>query len=196
MRKSWLSWCAGLLGGWGSSWGREEGSNWVRGTSTRSSLKVPSAEAWPAGSTPTPAQCSASLPAVPQLSLAPSAQAPPLRSEGAVRLYLGILAEPEEGHAPLWGTCDFPLAAFRCFLTPNVLKCVCVFWILLGSRLSLLPLPLPPSLCLLLLKPQAPSFLTQHLCLRVLCLGSLRACALLPACRPLQRGLLLLSLSS
>lgn len=55
------------------------------------------------------------------------------------------------------------LAAFRCFLTPNVLKCVCVFWILLGSRLSLLPLPFPPSLCLLLLEPQAPSFLTQHL---------------------------------
>lgn len=127
----------------------------------------------------------------------PRAQALSLNSEGHIPLCLSILAEPEEGYAPLWGACDFSLAAFRFSLMPDILKggCVCV-----GSYLVLICLcscPFsPPSLYLLLLEPHAPSFLTQHLCLKILSVGSFRAHLLCPSYLPLLEGPLNLSLST
>lgn len=44
---SWASWRQGI-----QKLRREEASSWARGTSTESSLEVPSAEAWPASTPP------------------------------------------------------------------------------------------------------------------------------------------------
>ena len=110
--------------------------------------------AWCQGPSPSP------LPTTqPSTLLAPNCLWPPwapaflLGSEADAPCCLGILAEPEEGHASLWGTLIFLLWQVLDFCMPDVLKFHCVR----GSRLPLLS---PPRL--LLLEPQAPSCLTWH----------------------------------
>lgn len=140
----------GCLGGWSSrSWGREEAAVGPE-AQPQGAASLPSVEAWPAGTAPSPTL------------LAPRLHGP----AGRRSLTLG-------GHTALWGACDLPLAAFRCFLGADVLKCVC--WILSVFA----PSP-PPSLpCC------SGSFLTQHLCLQILSLGSFRAHPLCPSYLPL-----------
>lgn len=86
---------------------------------------------------PRAAQCQGPSPsplptARPSTLLAPNCRWPPwapalpLGSEADAPCCLGILAEPEEGHASLWGTLIFLLWQALDFCMPRVLKFHCV----------------------------------------------------------------------
>lgn len=140
MRKSWLSWASWRWRFQKLGAGKKPAVGPV--TATGSSLGRPVPRSQPF----TPADRSAFHPAGPQLSVAPLGTSFTLGSEAEAPCCLGILAEPEEGHASLWGTLIFLLWQALDFCMPDVLKFHCVR----GSRrlgTSSVPRPLVLPSC-------------------------------------------------